>query len=171
MAASPISTKSKSRPAASGPWRQPRASESQPRYSPDGKYLALVRSNDSAKRIDGSRIVLLTLAGMKARELPPSADESPSLAGWAGGRMLFTETRGTRAVLYAMPLDGPPTVVFQPARGTFGVGLALNRTGSHAGLAVQSPDEPVEAYVMDLASNKPVRVSAGQHRPGEAACG
>jgi dipeptidyl aminopeptidase/acylaminoacyl peptidase len=135
------------------------ASESQPRYSPDGKYLAVVRSNDSAKRIDGSRIVLLTLAGMKTRELPPSADESPSLAGWAGGRMLFTETRGTRAALYAMPLDGPPTVMFQPARGTFGVGLALNRLGSHAGLAIQSPDEPVEAYVMDLASNKPVRVS------------
>ena len=138
------------------------ASESQPRYSPDGRYLAYVRGNQSARRIDGSRIVLLTLAGMKARELPASADESPALAGWAGGRMLFTEGRGTRAVLYGMPLDGAPMVLFQPARGTFttfGAGLALNRTGSHAGLAIQAPDEPVEAYVMDLASNKPVRVS------------
>jgi dipeptidyl aminopeptidase/acylaminoacyl peptidase len=142
------------------------ASESQPRYSPDGRYLAYVRSNESARRIDGNRIVLLALAGMKARELPASADESPALAGWAGGRMLFTEGRGTRAVLYAMPVDGAPTILFQPARGTFGGfggGLALNRAGSHAGLAMQAPDEPVEAYIMDLASNpgapKPARVS------------
>ena len=42
------------------------ASESQPKYSPDGRYLAFVRSNESAKRIDGSRIVLLTLAGLKS---------------------------------------------------------------------------------------------------------
>jgi dipeptidyl aminopeptidase/acylaminoacyl peptidase len=138
------------------------ASESQPRYSPDGRYLAYVRSNESARRIDGNRIVLLALAGMKARELPPSADESPVMAGWAGGRMLFTEGRGTRAVLYAMPVEGAPTAIFQPSRGTFGAGgagLALNLTGSHAGLAMQAPDEPVEAYVMDLASGKPVRVS------------
>ena len=135
------------------------AGESQPRYSPDGRYLAYVRASEGGRRIDGSRIVLLTLAGMKARELPPSADESPVLAGWAGGRMLFAESRGTRAVLYGMPVDGEPTVVFQPARGTFGAGLALNRTGSHAGLAMQAPDEPVEAYAMDLASKKTVRVS------------
>ena len=85
------------------------ASESQPRYSPDGRYLAYVRSQESARRIDGSRIVLLALAGMKARELPASPNESPALAGWAGGRMLFTEGRGTRAVLYAMPVGGAPT--------------------------------------------------------------
>jgi dipeptidyl aminopeptidase/acylaminoacyl peptidase len=135
------------------------APESQPRYSPDGRYLAYVRGKESARLIEGSRIVLLALAGMKARELPASADESPNLAGWAGGRMVFTEGRGTRNVLYAMPVDGAPSVLFQPARGTFAPALALNRGGSHAGLAIQSPDEPVEAYVMDLASGKPVRVS------------
>ena len=139
------------------------ASETQPRYSPDGRFLAYVRGKETARLIDGSRIVLLALSGMKARELPASADESPALAGWAGGRLLFTEGRGTRSALYAMPVDGVPAVMYQPSRGTFGMGLALNRSGSHAGLAIQAPDEPVEAYVMDLASSpttpKPVRVS------------
>ena len=141
------------------PLAETTASESQPRYSPDGRYLAYVRSNESARAIDGSHLVLLTLAGMKSRELPPSEDESPNLAGWAGGRMLFTESHGTRAVLYTMPVDGKPAPLFAPTRGTFGFTLALNRTGSHAGLAMQTPDEPVEAYVMDLAANRPVRVS------------
>ncbi|HEV3196657.1 MAG TPA: S9 family peptidase [Bryobacteraceae bacterium] len=136
------------------------ASESQPRYSPDGRYLTYLRSNESAKRIDGSRIVLLTLAGLKTRELPASPDETPSLSGWVGNRILFTEGRGTHSVLYGMPLDGPPTVLFQPTRGTFGPGFVLNRAGTHAGLAMQAPDQPVEAYVTEVASLKPVRVSA-----------
>ncbi len=136
------------------------ATEGQPKYSPDGRYLAFVRSNQSAKRIDGSRIVLLTLTDLKSRELPPTADEGPNLAGWVNGGILFSEGRGTRAVLYRMPVDGPPRPVLEPSRGTFTPLLALNRTGTHVGLSMQSPDEPAEAYVMTLASAKPVRVSA-----------
>jgi hypothetical protein len=50
--------------------------------------------------------------------------------------------------------------VFQPSRGAFGPGVAFNKTGTYAGLTLQTPDEPVEAYVMQVASMKPVRVSA-----------
>ena len=136
------------------------APESQPRYSPDGKWLAYVKGTETAKRIDGSRIALVSLADLKSRELPVTPDESPALAGWARDRLLFTELRGTHSVLYGMPLDGPPAVVFQPARGTFGFGVLLNRTGTCAGLAMQATDEPVEAYVLQVAAPKPVRVSA-----------
>ncbi|HTS26851.1 MAG TPA: S9 family peptidase [Bryobacteraceae bacterium] len=135
------------------------ASESQPRYSPDGRYLAYIHSNVSAKRIDGNRIMLLTLADMKSRELPASPDESPAMAGWTRNRIMFTEGKGTRSVLYAMPVDGPPGAVFQPTRGTF-AGFVLNRAGTHAGLAMQATDQPVEAYITEVASIKPVRVSA-----------
>lgn len=138
------------------------AMESQPRYSPDGRFLAYVRSNQTAKVIDGHRIVLLTLTDLKSRELPPTPDESPSLGGWArdSSRLYFSEGRGTRTVLYTMPVDGPPAVVFQAARGTFGPGVVFNRAGTHAGLTIQASDQPVEAYVMELAALKPVRVSA-----------
>ena len=136
------------------------ASESQPKYSGDGHYLAYVRSNQSARRIDGNRIVLLALANARARELPASPDESPSLVGWSGNRMIFSEGRGTRSVLYAMPVDGMPAAIFQPARGTFGAAIALNRAGTHAGMAIQSTAEPVEGYVMEMSRLKPVPVSA-----------
>jgi len=136
------------------------ATESQPRYSPDGKLLAYVRSLATARRIDGSRIALVNLADLKSRDLPATPDESPMLAGWVKDRLFFTEGRGTRAVLYAMPVDGPPEVVFAPARGTFGGAVAINGAGTHAGLGMQAPDEPVEAYVMEVGALKPVRVSA-----------
>jgi len=136
------------------------ATESSPRYSPDGRTLAFVRTSQTAKRIDGARIALVNLADLKSRDLPATPDETPNLAGWVKDRLYFSEGRGTRSVLYAMPVDGPPVVVFQPAKGTFGALVALNRTGTHAGLAMQASDEPVEAFVTESGSIKPVRVSA-----------
>jgi dipeptidyl aminopeptidase/acylaminoacyl peptidase len=135
------------------------AGEGEPKYSPDGRYLAYVRSDPSAKRIESCRIVLLTLADTKTRELPASPDESPTLAGWAADRIIFSEGRGTRNALYAMPVDGEPAALFQPARGTFAA-VALNRAGTHAGMAMQSSGEPVEAYVTEMTAIQPVRVSA-----------
>jgi dipeptidyl aminopeptidase/acylaminoacyl peptidase len=136
------------------------ATEAQPRYSPDGRMLAFIRSQQTARRIDGSRIAVVNLADLKSRDLPATADESPFLTGWVKDRIFFTEGRGTRTVLYSMPIDGPPAVVFAPSHGTFGNAIALNRAGTHAGFGMQSPDEPVEAYLMEVASLKPVRVSA-----------
>ena len=136
------------------------ATESSPRYSPDGRTLAFVRTSQTAKRIDGARIALVNLADLKSRDLPATPDETPNLAGWVKDRLYFSEGRGTRSVLYAMPVDGPPVVVFQPAKGTFGALVALNRTGTHAGLAMQASDEPVEAFVTESGSIQPVRVSA-----------
>jgi dipeptidyl aminopeptidase/acylaminoacyl peptidase len=136
------------------------ATEAQPRYSPDGRMLAFIRSQQTARRIDGQRIAVVNLADLKSRDLPATVDESPFLTGWVKDRIFFTEGRGTRTVLYSMPIDGPPAVVFAPSHGTFGNALALNRAGTYAGLGMQSPEEPLEAYLMDVSSLKPVRVSA-----------
>jgi dipeptidyl aminopeptidase/acylaminoacyl peptidase len=59
-----------------------------------------------------------------------------------------------------MPVDGPPKTVFAPTHGTFSPAISLSRGGAYAGMAIQAPDEPVEAYLMQVSSAKPVRVSA-----------
>jgi dipeptidyl aminopeptidase/acylaminoacyl peptidase len=134
------------------------ATEAGPHYSPDGRYLAYVRT--VAKPVPPTRIVLRTRADGRERELPATPDEQPNLEGWSGDskRLYFTEWKGTRVVLYAMPVDGPPQPVFVP-KGTMG-SLRLNARGTFAGVALQSSAEPVEAYALDLQSPQPVRVSA-----------
>ena len=136
--------------------------ESQPRYSRDGRYLAYVRTPSPATVTAPARIVLVTRATGATRELPPSFDESPSLIHWTkdSTRLLFLEGKGTRSVVYSAPVDGPITVAYQPSQGTLGFGAALNKGGTHAGFMLQSSNEPPEAFVMDLASGKPARVSA-----------
>lgn len=133
--------------------------EAQPRYSRDGRYLAYVRTSNPPTVLAPARIVLVTRATGTLRELPPSFDESPSLMHWSkdSSHLLFTEGKGTRSIIYSAPIDGPITALYQ---GTFGFGAQMNRAGTHTGFTLQSSSEPPEAYVMDLATNKPVQVSA-----------
>ena len=137
------------------------ASETEPKYSPDGRYLAYVRSADPPVRLSASRIVLRSRGDGKERELPTTPDETPNLVGRAPDSrgVYFTEWKGTRVVLYTMPVDGPPAATFVP-KGTFGAGIRLNASGTHMGVALQSSAEPVEAYVLDLAARKHVQVSS-----------
>jgi dipeptidyl aminopeptidase/acylaminoacyl peptidase len=134
------------------------ATEAGPRYSPDGRYLAYVRT--AAKPVPPGRIVLRTRADGRERELPATPDEQPNLEGWSGDskRLYFSEWKGTRVELYAMPVDGPAQPVFVP-KGTLGT-LRLNARGTNVGVALQSPSEPVEAFALDLESMQPVQVSA-----------
>ncbi len=133
--------------------------ESQPRYSPDGRFLAFVRGTGGA--INGAGITVFNRRDGAARDLAKTADESPQLVDWTpdSKAILYAEGRGTRRALAAMPIDGPAQTVFLPAKGTFGA-LKLEPATGAFGITLQASEEPVEAYVMNLASRTPVRVSA-----------
>ncbi|MFN0103862.1 MAG: prolyl oligopeptidase family serine peptidase, partial [Bryobacteraceae bacterium] len=140
------------------------ASESVPIYSPDGRWIAYQRtSNPPRWAIDGY-LMLLPRAGGAARELAATFDEWPWLVGWdaASRNILFFEGRGTKGVLYAMPLNGPPAVVFAPEEGVFTaltLAVSLNAAGTHVAYSLSSPSAAPEVYAMPLAARKPVQVS------------
>ena len=133
--------------------------ESQPRYSPDGRFLAFVRGTGGS--INGAGITVYNRKDGAARDLAKTTDESPQLVDWTpdSKSILYAEGRGTRRALAAMPIDGPAQVVFLPAKGVFGAVKLEPATGA-VGITLQASEEPVEAYVMNLASRTPVRVSA-----------
>jgi dipeptidyl aminopeptidase/acylaminoacyl peptidase len=125
------------------------AAESQPKYSQDGKYLAFVKSSEPVRWAEDHRIQLLTRATGDVRALPATADEQPELMGWtADGRLLFHEAKHTRSAVFAMPVDGAPSVLFEPAAGI--VDGVVNARGTHVGLAMESTSEPPEAYLLEL---------------------
>ena len=136
------------------------AAEHSPYYSPDGRYLAFVRSTDPARWAGMDRIVLLTRQSGEARELPPTFDERPALLGWAdSARMLFTEARGTATIVYAMPVDGQPNPMYEPRHGTLQAGR-VNATGTAFGFAAETWNEPPEAYMLRVGESVPQRVSS-----------
>ncbi len=138
-----------------------RAAEQNPRYSPDGRYLAFQQSEDPPRWMFAHRIVLHSRSSGEQRVLPKTFDEQPVVVGWAkdSTRMFFTETRKTRGTVYAMPVDGPPAVLYEPAAGTT-ASVAANEAGTHLAFTQESPAEAPEAFVMNAAERKPIRVSA-----------
>jgi len=137
------------------------AAERNVHYSPDGRYLAYVRSTNPANWAGLDRIVLQTRESGASRELPPTFDEQPVLLGWAGDskRIFFTEYRGASRVIYSMPLDGPPVPIYELSLGTLQPG-AINRAGTMVGFARESSHEAPEAYVLKLGEKEAKCVSA-----------
>jgi dipeptidyl aminopeptidase/acylaminoacyl peptidase len=135
-------------------------SETSPRYSPDGRYLALVRGT-AARGVDGSRLALLTRETGAVRALSPTPDDQPSLVGWTpdSRALIFAEQKDTKRGLYRMPVDGPAVEMPVGAPGTLGFGTDPNAAGTHLGFTLETPEEPREAYVWAM-SGSPVRVSA-----------
>lgn len=128
------------------------ATETQPKYSPDGRYLAFTRSATPANTQAPVKIVLMNRRDGTVRELLASKDESPVLLDWIPDStgILYTEPRGTRNAVSVMPVDGPPRDLL--AGPGVRQSVKLNATGTHVGAVWQSLAEAPEAYVSKLGS-------------------
>jgi len=144
-----------------------KAAESSPQYSPDGRHLAFERTTEPPRWPGEVRLVLMQRQGGALRVLPATYDERPAILGWAadGKKLLYIESKHTRAAVFSMPVDGTPQVVYEPDKGTLAgarLGSApvrLNSTGTHLGLAREASDEAPEAFVMGLSDKMPIQVS------------
>ncbi len=143
--------------------------ESDPLYSPDGRFLAFVRAVGE-NRIDADRIVLLDRGKpatdpARLRELPRTHDDSPSLVDWTpdSRALLFEEANGTHRGLFRMPIDGPPQPLLLPETG-IASGINTNRGRTHVGFIRQSASQPPEAFIANLQSGKQNQVSRANSR-------
>jgi dipeptidyl aminopeptidase/acylaminoacyl peptidase len=153
------------------------AGEGEPHFSPDGRYLAYVRTADKASWAGSEQIVLVPRQGGDARTIPDTFDAGPALAGglslpgllprkamgvvlgWSADskRILFAGEKRTRFVLYSVSVDGLTRAVYIPEGVVHGA--TLNATGTHIGFVQESSTQPPEAFVMSLQAGKPVQVT------------
>ena len=136
------------------------AAESEPLYSPDGRWIAMAMTDDPPRWATDASLYVIPAAGGKPKRIAETPDNQPDPIGWSadGKRILFSETRGTRTQIYSANLDtgaiselGKDTSVYS--------GISLNRARAMIGFASQSSDRAPEAYVASLDSFAPVKVS------------
>jgi len=140
------------------------AAEMSPHCSPDGRWIAFIKSDQPATWGYSRTIQVLPAAGGEPRELAQTADRRPTLVGWSADskRIYFTEAHGTINRLCALPLRDKPEIIShqQGVMGNaFVARVRLNATRTLVGFGYQTPHEPSEAFVSRLDQFAPVQVS------------
>jgi dipeptidyl aminopeptidase/acylaminoacyl peptidase len=144
------------------------AMESQPRYSPDGRYLAFVKSDDTASTLKASRVALLDRQRGNLRLLAATPDARPQLLDWAAdsSKIYTAEPLRTRSVVYALPVDGPLSVAYTPTKGIVRVGNDFSGDGKWAGAVAENASEAPEAFLLHLETKQLTQIGrANRHLP------
>ena len=123
-----------------------RAAETSPRYSPDGKWIALTIGDDPPTWGFTARVYLLPPAGGDPKPLAESFDRQPTIVGWApdGKRVLIEETQRTVGRLSALPVDGGPEVDLS-LPGVMVSGASINRIATVPAPPPEAPGAPAAA--------------------------
>ena len=123
-------------------------SEFAPLFSPDGKSVALITSDDPPRWAGNYLLQVVSVADRKTKTLSETPDRQPTLIGWShdGTRLFFTETRGTLSRLSAMQVEsGKIEELF--AGSELVRAFELNATGSAFGFVREAPQKAPEACV------------------------
>jgi dipeptidyl aminopeptidase/acylaminoacyl peptidase len=146
------------------PLAQTGAAEVSPFFSPDGRWIAYLASDDPPTWGGAGRIQVISAQepGARPRALADTFDgfsRYSNLVGWSadGKQVYFTELRGTVLSLNAMPLEGKPMELGR-LPGT-GAAVHLNSSRHTVGFSLDTRERAPEVYAGELAAFRPARVS------------
>jgi dipeptidyl aminopeptidase/acylaminoacyl peptidase len=136
------------------------AAETQPHYSPDGKWIAYAVSEDPPTWPGDTSVAVVAAGGGEPKRLAGTFDRKPTIMGWSadGKRVYFQEARGTITRLSALPVDGgaPVDIDGGDRQATY---TRLNVARTMVGFVGQTSDRAPEGYVAKLDSFAPVQIS------------
>ena len=137
------------------------ASEGQPLFSPDGRWIALTISDNPPTWATQNRIHLIAAEGGAPKPLAATSDEQPNLIGWAadGKRIFFGETQGTTTAIAAINVESGAITVLEKGRAVFG-GVTLNHTRTMFGMTRQDNNSAPEAYASGVGTFAPAKISS-----------
>ncbi|HEU4479829.1 MAG TPA: S9 family peptidase [Pyrinomonadaceae bacterium] len=136
------------------------AAESNPTFSPDGKWIAFLVSDDPPRWAGYRRIALIPAGGGAVKLLSETFDAQPNVVDWsADGKLIyFSETRGTFTRLSA--IDVGSNAITELNKGNEVIsGVSLNQSRKMFGFTMQTSEKAPEAFVSQNQTFSPVQVS------------
>ncbi|MGH9958232.1 MAG: hypothetical protein ACREBC_14060, partial [Pyrinomonadaceae bacterium] len=136
------------------------AAESNPTFSPDGKWIVFVVSDDPPRWAGYQRMAIIASGGGSPRLLGETFDAQPNIVDWSadGRQIYFTETRGTMSRIYSIDVNSNAIAELNKNNEVI-AGMSLNRARTMMGFALQASDRAPEAFVSSIKSFKPIQVS------------
>ncbi len=140
-----------------------KAAEYSPHFSPDGKWIAYVATDDPPTWAGAGRIHVVPVGKGEPRTLGETFDgfgRYSEIVGWAedGMSIYYSEMHRTSLHLGRMHLEGKPSQI----GNEFGVatgGVSLNATRTHLGFSWETLGKAPEAHLSPVAKLEPIAVS------------
>jgi dipeptidyl aminopeptidase/acylaminoacyl peptidase len=135
------------------------AAENSPRYSPDGKSIALAISDNPPSWAQQNKINIVAASGGTPKSLAVSFDGQPVMADWSadGKTIYFTEAKGVKTGLYSIDVSTNKITEFSETVGVFSI--SMNAARNMFGMVWQNPTLPPEVYVSSVNKLAPVQIS------------
>ena len=136
------------------------AAEFAPLYSPDGKSIAMLVSDDPPRWAQSGAIQIFPATGGQPKTLVMSFDAQPGIAGWSadGKRLYFSEPKGTGTQIYSIDVAANRIEEIKTTPAVYG-GLNLNQNGTMVGYVRQTSDTPPDAFVASISDFNGVQIT------------
>ncbi|HZI62910.1 MAG TPA: S9 family peptidase [Pyrinomonadaceae bacterium] len=136
------------------------AAESAPVFSPDGKSIAVLVSDNPPRWAQSGNIQIYPAGGGAPKSLALSYDAQPGIAGWSADskRIYFAEPKGTGTQLYVLDVTANRIQEIKTTTAVYGA-MSLNRSGSTFGFVRQTSDTPSDVFVASATDFAPVQIS------------
>jgi dipeptidyl aminopeptidase/acylaminoacyl peptidase len=136
------------------------AAETQPRFSPDGKFIAMVVSENPPHWARAERVQIVSRADKRARTLPETHDAQPTLLAWSqdGARLYFDEAHGTGTDIGYFDLTSDRIVTLPVALGLYQA-VDVSRDGATITFAMQTTERAAEIYSSPVAAMSATQLS------------
>ena len=136
------------------------AAETSPVYSPDGKSIALLATDDPPRWAGSGLIQIFSTTGGPPKNAVGSFDAQPAVAGWSadGKRIYFTEAKGTGTQIYSLDVAANRIEELKTTPAVLNA-VSLNRSGTTLAFVRQTSDTPADAFIASVANFTPVQIT------------
>jgi dipeptidyl aminopeptidase/acylaminoacyl peptidase len=149
------------------------AGESDPLFSPDGKYIAYLCSEYPVLWAGRNFINIVPVMGGPVKKLVSTPNDQTNILGWShdGMHVYVGENSKTLFSVYQLGLDGKEITEWSKDCNDLVGSFSLNNTGTFWGFVLQNTNKPGEAYISSVSGYSPLKISdinrelAGRHIP------
>jgi dipeptidyl aminopeptidase/acylaminoacyl peptidase len=137
------------------------AGESNPFFSPDGKYISYQCTEDPVIWPGKTFIDVVSVQGGTVKKLASTPNDQPTILSWSrdGSHIYVSDAKKTLQGLYELGLDGHEITEWSKGCTDFVNAFSLNKNGTFWGFVLQNPAKPGEAYVSPVSAYTPVKIS------------
>ncbi len=138
------------------------AGETDPLFSPDGKFIAYVCSENPVVWPGKTFIDVVPAEGGAAKKLSPTPNDQPAILSWShdGTHIYVAESNKTLVSVYQLGLDGSEITEWTKGCNDLAGTFSMNDTRTFLGFVLQNTSKPGEAYISSASTFTPVKISS-----------